>query len=102
MTSPSALSARITPIVPLVIINYIGWRIGVFLDRYGGDIDQLGAGVCRTTYSVGFFLIFAAIIYTFLRRFVLQRHQWDFYGPALAALSFFFIYFEEQASVLAG
>ncbi len=82
-----------------VLLNYSVWRLGVFLDRFSGDVDVLGAHLCRVTYSFGVPLILVAILYALIRRYVLPKHEWDFYGPPMAVLAIALMWLESEMSV---
>jgi hypothetical protein len=89
---------QLTPSVVLVILNYIVWRIGVFLDRFAGDLDVLGSQFCRAAYAIGYSLVIIAICYAFIRRFILPVRKWDFWGIGLAALAVLLIWIESEMS----
>jgi hypothetical protein len=99
MCIPDAIKKRFTLGVCVVLLNYVVWRVGAFLDRFGGELDMFGAQLCRTTYHFRWYLIAGACVYSFVRRFVLRRQQWDFYGPALGALIAELMWIERESNV---
>jgi len=79
---------RVSLAVLAVIANHAVFFFGVFLDRFGGWIDQFGAVLCRATYALAGPLVIAACLYSAIRRHVLPRRIWDFYGPSLALIGY--------------
>ena len=51
------------------------------------------------TYALGVPLILLAVVYALIRRYILPRHEWDFYGPGLAALAIVLMWMESEMSV---
>jgi hypothetical protein len=74
--------------VVAVIANYAVFFFGVFLDSFGGWIDQFGAVLCRATYALAGPLVVLACAYSIVRRYVLPQRMWDFYGPSLAFIGY--------------
>src|SRR5215213_5427023 len=80
---PRLRGPRMSLGVVAVVANYALFFFGVFLDSFGGWIDQLGAVLCRATYILAGPLVIAACLYSVVRRYLLPRRIWDFYGPSL-------------------
>jgi hypothetical protein len=99
MTIAQHIKKRFTPAILAVLLNYGLWRVGVFLDRFPGDVDVFGAHLCRATYALGVPLILLAILYAVIRRYILPKHEWDFCGPVLAALAIVLMWLESEMSV---
>jgi hypothetical protein len=78
--------------VVAVITNYAIFCFGVFLDSFGGWIDQFGAALCRATYALAGPLVIVASAYSGLRRYILPRRIWDFYGPPLAFIGYLMVH----------
>ncbi len=78
---------RISFGVIAVACNFFVWQVGIFLDTFGGWRDHLGASLCTVTWSAAHLLVFATLLYSVCRRFLLSSQLWDFYGPALACLA---------------
>ena len=77
---------RFTVCVLVVLVNYAIFLVGVYLNRYAGAIAQFGSLLCLATFAVGNLLIPLSLVYTFARRFMMEAHQWDLYGPGLALI----------------
>ncbi|WP_013630178.1 hypothetical protein [Rubinisphaera brasiliensis] len=72
----------------LVLLNSLGFAFGVYLDSFGGTLDQIGAQFCRLTYPIAFVLVpvtFAISIAGLASR----PRRFDMLGPWLAILSVF-------------
>jgi hypothetical protein len=83
---PIAIRKRVSVVGLLVVLNYLVFFIGAYLNTYGGAIDAFGADLSEATYVIGSILIPASILYAPIRRFVLPTRQWDLYGPGLAII----------------
>ena len=79
---------RMSLAVAVVAANYALFTLGVFCDSFGGEIDRLGAKLCRATIPMAGPLVIFACLYSSLRRFVLPKRRWDLYGPSLAAIGY--------------
>jgi hypothetical protein len=79
----------ISPVVIVVSVNYGSFLLGVYLNNFGGAIDEFGAFLCRTTCIIGTLVIPVSIVYSFVRRFATRIAQWDFLGAYLSILSYF-------------
>lgn len=79
-----ALPSRMSLASMLVGANYLTFGIGIFFNFFGGEIDRLGATLCRWTYWFTGPLAILACLYSPLRRFVLPARRWDVYGPLTA------------------
>lgn len=87
-----AVRRRVSIVCLLVILNYLVFFLGVYLDSYGGWIDTLGSKLCGATYALGIALIPVAILYAFVRRFQMKVREWDLYGPGLAIILYLVMY----------
>ncbi len=70
----------------LVVLNSLGFAFGVFLDSFGGTLDQIGAHFCRTTYPIAFVLVPLTFGISAIRLTSRPRH-FDILGPWLALMS---------------
>lgn len=82
---------RFTVVTPAVLVNYGVFLLGVYLNRYGGAVDQFGAFLCRTSYPLGILLIPSSVLYSLMRRFNPKIRKWDFFGVSLAILFFLIV-----------
>ena len=70
----------------LVIVNSFGFAFGVFLDLFGGTIDQIGAQFCRLTFPIAFLLIPVTFVISAVG-IVSRPRRLDLLGPWLAIMS---------------
>lgn len=70
----------------LVIVNSFGFSFGVFLDLFGGTIDQIGAQFCRLTFPIAFLLIPVTFVISAVG-IVSRPRRLDLLGPWLAIMS---------------
>ncbi|HUG71467.1 MAG TPA: hypothetical protein VMM76_27225 [Pirellulaceae bacterium] len=70
----------------LVVLNSVGFAFGVFLDSFGGTIDQIGAQLCRTTYPIAFMLIPVTLVISAVG-LAWRPRRFDILGPWLAIMS---------------
>lgn len=70
----------------LVILNSLGFAFGVFLDLFGGTIDQIGAHFCRLTYPIAFVLIPVTLMIS-VAGLASRPRRFDMLGPWLAIMS---------------
>ena len=70
----------------LVILNSAAFTSGVFLDSFGGALDQLGAHICRATYPLAFLLIPVSLILS-ASGLASDSRRFDLLGPWLAIIS---------------
>jgi len=78
----------------VVILNYVGWRIGIFLITYSGHWPVVAATILLTTGVLGLILIPLTVIHTLARRFRRETRKWDLLGPILAIFAALAIYIE--------
>ena len=70
----------------LVVLNSLGFAFGVFLNSFGGTIDQIGAQFCRTTYPIAFILIPTTLAISAVG-LASRPRRFDMLGPWLAIMS---------------
>ena len=70
----------------LVVLNSLGFALGVFLDSFGGTIDQIGAQFCRLTFPLAFVLIPITLVHSAVGLAARPRRL-DVLGPWLAIMS---------------
>jgi hypothetical protein len=70
----------------LVVLNSLGFTFGVFLDSFGGTIDQIGAQFCRTTYPIAFILVPVTLLISAVG-LASRPRRFDILGPWLAIMS---------------
>ena len=80
------------------IANFTVWQLGAFLNLFGGWLDSVGARLCVITYGTAWVILAVAIVYSVVRRFVLARRQWDFYGPVCAGLALMIMYWQIEVT----
>lgn len=91
-----AFKKRFTPVVFAVLMDFIFWRHGVSLGGFARGLDTLGYEYCFTASYIAWFLVPVAVFYSFVRRFVLRKHQWDFYGLALSVMNVLLVSYESE------
>jgi hypothetical protein len=70
----------------LVGLNSLGVAIGVFLNCFGGAIDQIGAQFCRLTYPIAFLLVPVTLVIS-TAGLAARPRRFDVLGPWLAIMS---------------
>ncbi|WP_197528441.1 hypothetical protein [Aeoliella mucimassa] len=80
--------------VVLVSVNLLIWLAGVFLDRFGSGLDSLGAVLCTFSWGMANLLVPISLLYSFWRRYDSELRRWDFYGPALAAMTLAYMLYQ--------
>lgn len=70
----------------LVVLNSLGFALGVYLNSFGGTIDQIGAFLCRTTYPIAFILVPVSLMIS-VAGFASRPRRIDVLGPWLAIMS---------------
>ena len=70
----------------LVVLNSLGFAFGIFLDLFGGTIDQIGAQFCRTTCPIAFILIPVTLLIS-AAGLASSPRRFDILGPWLAIMS---------------
>ena len=70
----------------LVVLNSLGFAFGVFLDSFGGTLDQIGAHFCRLTYPIAFVLVPVTFVIS-IAGLASRPRRFDILGPWLAILS---------------
>jgi hypothetical protein len=88
------MNARFTLGVAVVLLHYAAWRFAVILIHYDHDVEGFGASLVFTTIAVRWYVFAGVCAYSFVRRFVLPKHEWDIYGPPLAFFSAGIMYLE--------
>jgi hypothetical protein len=66
------------------ILNFLAWEVGVFLNSFGGFVDQLGAFVCIFAYMFGILLVPILVLYAGIQKLVLRSRRFDFVSPLIA------------------
>ena len=87
MHIPPNIKARCTFAVLGVLLHYATWRFGVFLIHHETDVEGFGERLLFATFSLRWYVVAEAFVYSVLRRFALKKHEWDIYSPPLALLS---------------
>lgn len=88
MTESPRSTRRWSWVVTLVSLNFALWQLGAFFNSFGGSVDRLGATLCQATWKIAPWMIVGGLCYSPIRRFLLPVRTWDFYGPAIAILSY--------------
>jgi hypothetical protein len=90
----ASIKGRFTFGVGLVLLHYAIWRLAVLLIAYNHDVEGFGADLWFITVSLRWYIFASVCAYSLLRRFVMQKHEWDIYAPPLAFFSAGIIYLE--------
>lgn len=88
------IKMRFTLGVGLVLLHYAVWRCAILLIHYVPNVEGFAANLLFTTVAARWYVVAAVCAYSLLRRFALQKHQSDLYGPPLAVLSAGTMYLE--------
>lgn len=96
MHIPVSIKSRFTLGVAVSLLYYLAWRLAVLLISVDQNVEGLGAHFFIGVFYIRWYVVAAVCIYSFVRRFALQKHEWDIYGPPLAVLSAVLIYLEIQ------
>ncbi len=70
---------------PLVLTNTATGVLGVFFDSFGGEIDHVGALLCRFAFPMSFWLVPVTVLISIMNRRS-RRAGVDIVGPWLAML----------------
>ena len=81
------------------LLNFAVWQVGIYLDRFGGQIDMFGAMLCRTSWFLAPLVIAATLLYSPIRRYALPVRSWDFYGPAISILAYVIMHWQSHLSM---
>lgn len=94
MHIPTTIKSRFTLGVALVLLHYAAWRLAVVLIHFDHNVDGFGVSFLFTMVALRWYVVTSVCVYSLVRRFALQKHQWDIYGPPLALLSASAMYLE--------